>query len=372
MSLQGRPYLIIPRLIEQQTWGGSYILEFKNWLNHPNMKGKKIGQSYELFGQSKLLTNITDSKDPSFQPEFGTADGNLISTPYKENEYIVIEKEVVNQSMPILIKFTQAAGNSFQLHVKPGVSDQKWKPKPESWYYFEDGLITFGIRRDVNLADYKKTCEIINNHMVDLSQQVKDGTVTLGQAKQNAAKFIRKANPWQFVNTYQVQKHCLIDLSMGGLHHSWEENKQKFPLGNVLYEVQMDVMDPVSTIRAFDQGKIKDNGDIRPIAIDEYFKFLDPDPEVNDFNKHLKKKQDHKLIETPYYSLDIFEIKQPLTDSVDKSFCHLFVREGEVRVKTQEGSVHIGKGHACFIPAHVKEYQIEPLTNSVVLKTYIS
>ncbi len=45
-----RPYLILSKLVEQQTWGGSYIAQFKN-IEDGELKAKKIGQSYELYGK---------------------------------------------------------------------------------------------------------------------------------------------------------------------------------------------------------------------------------------------------------------------------------------------------------------------------------
>ena len=54
-------YLIIPKLIEQPTWGGDYILNFKNWQNQDVFKGLKIGQSYELYSETKLRSDLDSS-----------------------------------------------------------------------------------------------------------------------------------------------------------------------------------------------------------------------------------------------------------------------------------------------------------------------
>jgi mannose-6-phosphate isomerase class I len=389
-----RPYLIIPKLIEQSTWGGTYILQLKNWSQKTALKDKKIGQSYELFGDSKLAISITDTDDPRFIPEFGFADKpdtikenfNLTEhTDYVTLSHVVtkhpeemIGKKILEKygNMPLLIKLNQAAGNSFQIHVKPGTSHERWKPKPESWYYLEDGMISCGIKDGIDLKEYKDVCVTISATMKKLSTKVKNGEMTLNEAKQQARKFITQKNPWQFVNTYEVNKYDLIDLSIGGIHHSWEENKEKFPLGNIVYEVQLDVMDPLCTIRSFDQGKLKDDGTIRDIHIDDYFQFLDTTPENNNINNLRKTQQGQTLLKTPYYCVDIIEL---LNDGgtreyrTEQSFNHVYVRDGHVQIHTDDGtSIKIKKGHSCFIPAAISSYEIKSLTpESVVLKTFI-
>jgi len=62
-----RAYLIIPKLIEQPTWGGRYIMKEKGWQKHPDAQ-RKIGQSYELYSGS-YLSLATDTADAAFQPE---------------------------------------------------------------------------------------------------------------------------------------------------------------------------------------------------------------------------------------------------------------------------------------------------------------
>lgn len=383
-----RPYLIIPKLIEQPTWGGSYILELKDWLNRPQVKNKKIGQSYELFGGSKLTLSITDSRDFRFIPEIGSADSsNTEAFELKETiDYITLAELVKNHAeqilgpeinkkyhlMPLLIKINQAYGNSFQLHIKPSEQHPRWKSKPESWYYLEDGLLTCGINPETNIEDYKKTCQAIEGKMAQLSALIQSGNMTLESAKAEAKEYIRHHNPWQYVNTHEAKKYDLIDLSAGGVHHSWEEDRNRYPLGNIVYEVQMDVMDPICTIRSFDQGKFKADGSIREIHIDDYFTYLDTDPQHNDINNLKKQREGNNLLTTPYYSLDILELADTFTDQTNQSFCHLYVRDGDVKVKAGHGAVRLTKGFSCFIPQAVGEYEIIPtVPDSVVLKTFI-
>ncbi|MDO8451343.1 MAG: hypothetical protein Q7S76_00555, partial [bacterium] len=148
-----RPYLILPVMIEQPTWGGEYIASFKGWSHVKAFQGKKIGQSYELYGKSTLLTGISDTTDKQFvelasnpltQPQTGQI---LLEEAVSQHADGFLGRGILEKfgTMPLLIKFTQALGNSFQLHVPSGTAEPAWKPKPESWYYLENGVVTFGI-----------------------------------------------------------------------------------------------------------------------------------------------------------------------------------------------------------------------------------
>ncbi len=387
MIHSNRPFLVIPKLIEQPTWGGTYIGEAKGLVDD-GYKNIKIGQSYELFSGTKLSL-ATDSGSPDFKPELGNPDsdetvhGNQLfydgdshinlSDLLTENPETVVGPSIWNtyHCMPLLVKFTQSLGNSFQLHVKPGVPDPHWKPKPESWYYFEDGLITYGVRKGVDLDKYKAACKKIHEHMISLSLQVVSGSLELEAARKQAKEFIASINPWQFVNTHEITKNSIVDLSAGGLHHSWEEDFEKYPLGNVVYEVQQDVMDPVSTIRCFDQGKIKNDGSIRAIQIEEYFRFVDTSDERNDISFARKERHGDTILTTSYYSLDESTISEPKTITIANSFEHIFVRTGKASIKTADHTLIVTQGHAAFIPYSVEEYTIEPDGHATVLRTYI-
>ena len=383
-----RPYLIIPKLIEQSTWGGDYIVKLKNWGSKPELKDKKIGQSYELFGRSILALHLKDTRNSTFQPEFDYGKTGVIASRFllsEKKDYLHLDDLVDSdpnkvlgekiwkryRAMPILIKINQAYGNSFQLHLKPGSIHPRWQPKPESWYYLEKGLATLGLKTNVNLASYQKTCEAIEGKMAYLSAQVMCDELDLTEAKIEAQEYIKKKNPWQFVNLVEVDKYTLIDISAGGIHHSWEENRQKFPLGNVVYEVQLDVMDPISSIRSFDQGKLKNGGGIREIHIDDYFHFLDTSAELNDPAFLQKKRQGNHILKTANYCLDILEVNTALTASTGDSFNHFYVRDGEVEITATDGSVCLTAGHSCFLPQAVGQYEIKAKTPSTILKTSI-
>ncbi|HRN70479.1 MAG TPA: hypothetical protein PLS49_04805 [Candidatus Woesebacteria bacterium] len=366
-----KPYLVIPTLIEQPTWGGDYILKIKNWQDKPALRDLKIGQSYELYGNSLLTKFITNSSDPVFSSTL--TETVTLSSLVEKNPEQILGKKIFKKygNMPLLIKLNQARGNSFQLHVKPGTQHSRWKPKPESWYFLEDGYISCGIKKGINISTYKQCCVNIEGKMRELSNQVLTGQKDIKSAREEAQKYIKEQNPWQFINLYKTNKYDLIDLSQGGVHHSWEENSD-LPLGNIVYEVQVDVMDEFCTIRGFDQGKIKDDGSIREIHVNDYFEFMDTSLEMNNINNLKRTRQGNNLLQTPYYSLDILELENKHSESLTDSFHHIYVQEGRVEIVASEGSIVLTKGHSCFIPYETGTYTITPQEKSTLLKTYIS
>lgn len=364
---------MIPKLIKQPTWGGFYILETKGWSEKSEFKNVKIGQSYELFGRSKFRLDTTSTDDPLFIPEVGNADNEIIDPlPLTEGVQYAGLDQITAQPLPILIKVTQALGNSFQLHVKPGTPSTNWKPKPETWFYFQDGLATCGLAPNVDVKAYRRCCEEISEFMKGLSEQIVESHLTVEEGTQQAQAFIKEKNPWQYVNTIHPKQDEVVDMSSGGVHHSWEEDKEKYPLGNILYEVQLDAMDPVSTIRCFDQGKIKNDGTIRAIQIDDYFTYLDTNPGHNKPDANVSKPSGKTICQTPYYSLERLEITTAAAHTTGKSFAHFYVKSGVAKVTAPDGSVTVGTGHSCFIPQEVGEYSVESIGGScTLLKTFL-
>jgi len=378
-----KPFLIIPKLIEQPTWGGNYIIQKKNWLKKPLFNSLKIGQSYELYGDSKLSSILTDSDDERFEPDLQYSSGKIKlssvpSIPLKDfilsNPKNVLGPKYgnVHKDMPILIKFTQALGNSFQLHIRNDAISPQWQAKPESWYYFEKGKITGGIQKQCDISTYKTVCSLIDNKMKELSQFIQTKVKSFEDATHEAKEYIRKLNPWQFVNVYTVDKNTIVDLSSGGIHHSWEEDALTIPNGNILYEVQVDIPDEKSTVRCFDQGKFQKDGSIRKIHIDDYFSYLDTLEENNDPSHLIRKKINNTIFDTKYYTTDEIEITKHIADSTGDSFVHLFVRKGIVYIKTKTDTIRLTEGHSVFIPWIVKTYDlVTETTRSNILKTYI-
>jgi mannose-6-phosphate isomerase class I len=380
-----RPYIVVPKFIEQPTWGGAYIANFKNWANKP-FSQTKIGQSYELSSTS-LLSEFTDSNNPSFAPEISSKhDGSFLIQDLidKSPQKVLGENSMkrFGNSIKTLIKFTQAKGNSFQLHVKDGNKNTRWLPKPESWYYLERGLATIGISNLKKLEEYKQSALRIETIMRNISDSVISGKTSLSDAQKQANDIISKENIYQFVNTIPVPANAILDIHEGGIHHSWEEDETKYPDGNIVYEVQVEASDEASTIRSFDKGKIKDDGSIRPVQIDDYFTYLDTSEYANSPLNFLKKEETiiktdmyatFEIFNTPYYSMHkiVLNGEMKSSDMKSDSFHHLFVLDGSVDIKHEQTNLTVGKGHSAFIPASCNFYLTSQKTQSILLSTFI-
>ena len=381
-----RPYLVIPKLVEQPTWGGGLIVKSKHWSDRADIAGLKIGQSYELYSLSNL--SVLESTDDSLfggelsdrdsvalrtRPEHSVALPDLVAASASDT----LGAEVIAARGPklnLLIKYTQALGNSYQAHIKDGVQHPTLLPKPESWYYFEPGLITLGIRTGANWDHYRSACEAIEQGMLELGAQVKSGALTFEAAQPKITALIEQNNPKQYVNTVPVAKDQLVDLSAGGLHHSWEEDSVAAPDGNVLYELQAEALDAVATFRSFDKGKMEPDGSVRPLQIPEYFEFIDRDPGANDPASHLSsaspmpRSGDTSIVlltKSRHYTLEKMTLLSPNTtlSRPITRFMHLFVQTGRLMVSTSEGEVTVGPAHSCFIPAAAGKFTVRNLDN---------
>lgn len=390
--MQINPFYVIPLLVEQPTWGGQYIAHFKD-IRNQDIAFKKIGQSFELFSQSFI------SFTPSAAPAYAWATATNLNNPVfmnrpddiqslqsliEEAPAEILGKKVLKKhgaEMKVLIKFTQAQNNSYQVHVRPGQEFSKWLAKPESWYFMENGKATLGINSSTKISEYKQRCIEIDQKAQELSQMVQQQKLAVTEARTQLKTFIDQKHPQQYVNTLQIRKGQVVDLSQGGIHHSWEKD-ELLPNGNIVYEVQVDVMDEFCTLRSFDQGNIKDDGKVRPITIEDYFTALDTDPEHNNplqYQKEAVSHNDQDAVVTTLFNNQFYKMIQlsfehrygGLQTENQGSFHHLFVEEGRVEVKTEEGVWPLEKGWSIFIPAGVEGYQLNSSGKSVVLKTSV-
>jgi mannose-6-phosphate isomerase class I len=387
-----RPYLVIPKLIKQPTWGGAYIPEMKGWQHNNSLANMRIGQSYELYHGSNLSL-LTSSDDPKFTGEITDATGVSAKTAPPSSiplgQLITSDPKSIlgkgsfehfGNKMPLLIKFTQALGNSFQLHIKDGTADANWKPKPESWYFFEPGIITLGAHAGVDWKAYQEAVTELNNQILSIGNEVKEGSLEYSSAQIQIKQLVTHFNPWQYVNTLQVKAETLIDLSPCGIHHSWEEDPQKAPLGNVVYELQVDVTDAASTIRNFDKGKMAADGATRQLHIEDYFKFIDRDPQTNDPKTHMTHEQiisnqpdyEHtRLLQTNYYTLERLQFKKAGTYSqMITHFRHLFVKDGAINLTSGTTELMLTRGHSAFVPADCQQYTIASRDKAIVLISF--
>ncbi|HYD35846.1 MAG TPA: hypothetical protein VD999_07335 [Vitreimonas sp.] len=387
-------YYVVPLLINQPTWGGTYIADFKT-VTEPSVADKKIGQSFELFDGSWLAPGMTDQLPFAFAEAtdldhpafFNTPDATQllkIQTLIDTDPTAVLGSRSVSKfgaGMKTLIKFTQAQNNSYQVHVEPGKTVGHWQAKPESWYYFEDGYVTLGLKPGVNVTEYQQRSHEIDAYARQLSEQIKADALSVADARQQLKAFIDQDHPRRFVNFVSIKKDQIVDLSACGIHHSWEIHPD-LPLGNIVYEVQVDVKDENCTLRSFDQGNIKDNGAVRPLSIDEYFQALNTSPEHNQPEKYFTTAQARtegtaritRLFDSEYYKTDLVEFSGAYTGTattLQDTFHHVFVKSGAITITAQGENYPVAKGWSVFIPAATGQYQLTATEPSLVLTTSV-
>lgn len=391
--MQLEPWYIVPLLVGQPTWGGEYIVGFKG-ISEPSLLHKKIGQSFELSVETIVSTQPAEDL-PFLAAEATSLDStNYFGTPTEttslqklidQDPAGVLGSQVVAKTGPklnLLIKFTQAQNNSYQLHIPVGQTLGNWIPKPESWYYFERGKATMGLAPGANVHEYQQRCEAIYAYSQEVSDRIKKGTFTIEEGRARVLEFIAQDHPQRFVNTIFVETDQILDLSEGGIHHSWETDPS-LPNGNIVFEVQLDAKDDLATIRSFDQGNIKDDGSVRPLAIADYFTVLNTDPEFNQparFQRTSQTVTDQGVEVTTLFDNEYYLTKKLVvsggyrgteTETKDK-YHHLFVKEGTISVQTQEKKYSLKKGWSLFIPAGVPHYSIESQGTAEVLKTTVA
>lgn len=384
MNIQ--PFYVIPILIKQPTWGGDYIVKAKQ-LSFSAINNLPIGQSYELSAESRIspepsaqdacyLTDSSMSSGQQFGSVMATIDlQSLISS--NPEEVLGINSQNDTVSTPLLIKFTQAQSNSYQVHVIPGQEFHGWQAKPESWYFLQEGRATLGVKPGAMLTQYKKICLEIEAFSKEISQQIKDESLLLEEGKEKLSAFIEARHPNQYVHQVKIAQNAVIDLSQGGIHHSWEKDPS-LPNGNIVYEVQLDVKDERSTMRSFDQGNIKPNGDVRPLHIEDYFQALNPSPEANQPFSLIKQPQGNtqegvriaQLFDTAYYTLKRFEFFGPSSQVMKmNSFHHVFALQGELRIEWRDLQFDLKEGRSLFVPAICEQYLLSSTEPATALVT---
>ena len=266
-------------LIEQPSWGGQYIIDLKGLTDDPQWSGKKVGQSYELASASVLI-------NPDGGAEVPLKD-LIARDPAGFLGQKVLDK--FGPDLSLLIKLTQAKGNSFQVHLPEGKTLGHWVPKPEAWFYLAPGLYTFGLKPGTDFEAYSRVLHTIDDEMGRLSREVQSGRFTVEDARAQAQQRIQTLDPFAYVNLVEAHTDDVIDLTAGGIHHSWEDDSVRFPNGNLVYEVQVDVPDDKCSMRGFDKGKILDDGSLRPTHVKDYLATIIQDPAHNELSQHIRK-----------------------------------------------------------------------------------
>jgi mannose-6-phosphate isomerase class I len=363
------PWQVQDELIEQPSWGGRYIIDLKGLSDDAQWQGKKVGQSYELSKESKLI-------DP------GNGQAVALKNLIMQNAVALLGQPVLDahgSDLSLLIKLTQAKGNSFQVHLPEGKTLGHWVPKPEAWFYLAPGLYTFGLKAGTDYTAFSHILHTIDEEMHRLSEEVKSGRRTVEDARAQSQQRIQTLDPYAYINIVDADTDDVIDLTAGGIHHSWEQDDARFPDGNLVYEVQLDVPDELCSMRGFDKGKFLDDGGVRPTHVTDYLATVEQDPAHNELSRHIRKPQviedlgDAKtemIFHTPYFNLDRLTVASSanLRQSLAGGFHHLFVHQGSAKV----GELTLAQGRSYVLPASMGEYTLQVGdAEAILLKTYL-
>ncbi len=363
------PWQVKDELIEQPSWGGRYIVDLKGLSDDAEWASKKVGQSYEMAKASTLI-------DPDGGKEV-TLHELIQSDPAGVLGRKVLDK--FGPDLSLLIKLTQAKGNSFQVHLPEGQTLGHWVPKPEAWFYLAPGLYTFGLKAGTDFEAYSRVLHTIDDEMDRLSREVKSGRFTVDEARAQASERIKTLDPYAYVNLIEAQTDDVIDLTAGGIHHSWEDDSVRFPDGNLVYEVQVDVPDDKCSMRGFDKGKILDDGSLRPTHVKDYLETINQDAAHNEISRHRRKPEvvsegngakTESLFRTAHFNTDRVTLTagSSLAQSLADGFHHVFVHAGTATV----GGLTLAQGRSYLFPAVMGEYTLTAGDkDAVLLKTYL-
>jgi len=366
-NLLTTPLRVQDELIEQPSWGGRYIVDLKGLGGDPAWAGKKVGQSYELSRESTLID--ADRSIHALQDLLAADAVALLGQR-------VVDKHGVDLSL--LIKLTQAKGNSFQVHLPEDKALGQWQPKPEAWFYLAPGLYTFGLNPAKDYDAYAQVLNTIDDEMQRLSAEVKSGRRTVDDARAQAHDRIQTLDPWAYVNTVVAETDDVVDLTAGGIHHSWEEDDRRFPDGNLVYEVQIDVPDDRCSMRGFDKGKFLGDGGLRPTHVQDYLATLEKDDAHNDLARHISKPKvvsddagvkTESVFRTPYFNMDRVTVSAGANWTADLSsgFRHVFVHAGSAAA----AGAPYAQGQSYVLPAALGALELSAEKQTVLLVTYL-
>ena len=369
MAITKAPWQVKDALIEQPSWGGRYIVDLKGLSDDAAWANKKVGQSYEMAKASTLL-------DPDGGKEVALH-ALIESDPAGVLGQKVLDK--FGSDLSLLIKLTQAKGNSFQVHLPEGQTLGHWVPKPEAWFYLAPGLYTFGLKAGTDFEAYSRVLHTIDDEMGRLSREVSSGRFSVEEARAQASERIKILDPFAYINLVEAQTDDVIDLTAGGIHHSWEDDSVRFPDGNLVYEVQVDVPDDKCSMRGFDKGKILDDGSLRPTHVKDYLATINQDAAHNQLSQHIRKPEViddqngakiESLFRTAHFNTDRMTLSAgaSLDQSLADGFHHVFVHAGTATV----GGQTLSQGRSYVFPAAMGQYTLTAGDkDAVLLKTYL-
>lgn len=169
-------------------------------------------------------------------------------------------------------------------------------------------------------------------------------------------------------NTLQNLMNC-IQVSPGETYYIPAGLVHSIGAGCLIYEVQQNSN---TTYRLYDWGRLDVNGKQRPLHIEDAFQAMTfKQTHVQALEKkrlfHDDYKEIKQLVQSPYFSLNSWDIKERFFIKSLSCFRLFFVQEGAVTIKESNADLNISKGQSFLIPALTESFELVPLAKKVRL-----
>jgi len=312
---------------KERIWGGDNI---KNLFNRPTPSGS-IGESWELSGIEGSVSIVAH----------GIHKGKSLQELIEEYPEAILGKKIIDKFgtvFPLLVKILDANNPlSIQVHPDDTHAKQIGQPfgKSEMWY----------------MLDTDKEATI-------------SGGLTQTQTPDSLKKHIEQNTLTDLIHTENVSKDDFVYIPAGTLHTIGK--------GCTILEIQQA---SDQTYRVFDFNRPDQNGNLRPLHIDQALEVA-----------NLDKKQGSNLIEydktpnrvTSLLSNDLFKvdllncigITQRSYQDID-SFVILSCLDGDVQLMSDSDQIRMKKGDVALLPAHTSSIQYYSIRPYKILETSI-
>ncbi len=287
------------------------------------------------FGKQSELEKVAESWELSCHPDGDSVIANGEFAGMTLAEYIEKQgKKVLGsdceafENFPILIKLIDAKDNlSVQVHPENeyALRVEGEYGKTEMWYVVdcdESASLLYGLKKEISKEEFKQ--RIADNTLLDV------------------------------VNSVPVKKGDVFFIEAGTLHGIGK--------GILIAEIQQNSN---TTYRIYDYGRVGADGKPRELHVDKAVDVTRLAPPTRDCKPQGAPEQCGGYVKTLLSSCEYFTVHSlGISSSADltvdnKSFASILCINGNVTLKSENGSVEIGKGESVFLPACFGDITLE-------------
>jgi mannose-6-phosphate isomerase len=324
MSIQ--QFLKFEPILKEKIWGGEKL----NQLLDKNSKKSNVGESWEI-------SDVENDTSVVSNGSFIGKDLKQLITDFKGA--LVGEKIYAHfgDKFPLLIKYIDAKeALSIQLHPNDELAQKRHNSfgKTEMWYVMQadkNANLIVGFKKDSNQQEY--LAHLNNKTLLDI------------------------------LNVDEVSSGDVYFIPTGRVH--------AIGAGVLLAEIQQtsDI-----TYRVYDWDRPNPDGTFRELHTKDAIDAIDYTSQ--DFYKTSYSKVENessKIVSCPYFTTNVLPItKQVQINHSDKdSFVIYMCVKGEVHFMYENQQEQLSYGQTLLVPACLKEFVINPTTDSELLEVFI-